>query len=43
MSGTGMVRPPPNSQADDSSFGRWSTVLAEKTLRVPRLFRSGLR
>ena len=43
MSGTGTVRGVPKSSAEEISLGRWSTVLAEKMLRVPRALMSGLR
>ncbi len=43
MSGTGIVRPPPNNHDEVSSLGRWSTVLAENTLRVPSALSSGFR
>jgi hypothetical protein len=42
-SGTGMVSPPPNIRPDATSLGRWSTVLAEKTLVVPSARMSGRR
>jgi hypothetical protein len=35
MSGIGTESGAPNSRPEESSFGRWSTVLAENTLRVP--------
>jgi hypothetical protein len=35
-SGTGIVSPPPNMRAAEISFGRWSTVEAEKTFVEPR-------
>ena len=34
-SGTGTLSDVPNSSPQAISFGRWSTVLAENTLRVP--------
>ena len=34
-SGIGTESGAPNISADEISFGSWSTVLAEKTLRVP--------
>ena len=43
MSGTGTLRPVPNMRADEISLGRWSTVEAEKTLRVPSALSSGFR
>ncbi len=42
-SGTGTVSAPPNISADDTSLGRWSTVLAENTLVVPSALISGRR
>ena len=42
MSGTGTVSGAPNSSAEEISLGRWSTVLAVKTLRVPSALTSGL-
>ena len=42
MSGTGTLSPPPNMSPVATCFGIWSTVLAEKTLRVPSaLIRAG--
>ena len=42
-SGTGTVSPPPNMRPEATSFGRWSTVLAENTLVVPSALISGRR
>jgi hypothetical protein len=38
-SGTGTLRPVPNMRPTATCFGIWSTVLAEKTRRVPSAFR----
>ena len=34
-SGTGTLRCEPNMSADESCFGYWSSVLPEKTFRLP--------
>ena len=39
-SGIGTESAVPNISADEISLGRWSTVLAEKTLFVPSAFSS---
>ena len=37
-SGTGMLSAAPNISPADTCLGIWSTVVAEKTLRVPSAF-----
>ena len=39
MSGIGMLNAVPNMSPADTCLGIWSTVLAEKMLRVPSAFR----
>jgi hypothetical protein len=43
MSGTGTVSAPPNMRPAETSLGRWSTVLAENTLVLPRARMTGRR